>query len=190
VNDRAIRWGLALSFLVSGETIVSADSTENSRVVGRFGIVALGRVNQGELGTRYRSGVQFGIHTGVDVRLGESAWSVGIGWTTLVYGFYMASDSSLVDQQVRVTEADLGLRIRRRLSFEPRFITATAGGIYSTSSVPLPPQDKRRYLGYYGGLGYEYAVVGNWLLGGEMRYARFPDGPENLSFFVSFTAGI
>ena len=167
-----------------------ADDESESRATGRFGLVSVGRLNQGELGQQYGYGFLFGVHAGVDLSLGESLWSVGLGWTTLVQGFYVASNESLVDQRVKVSEADVGLRIRRRLSVVPRFLVLTAGGIYSTSNIPIPPNNDRRYLGYYGGLGYEYAVVGEWLLGVQTRYARSPDGPETLSLYLSFVAGL
>ncbi len=186
----ALLAGAALSIAVAGVPAASAKPDSESGVSGRFGIVMAGRNNLGPLGEQYRLGLLFGLHAGLDFSIEDSNWSVGLGWAALVRGYYFASDQSLVNQTVEVTEVDFGLRIRRRVSLKPRFLAFSAGGVFTTNNVPIAPAEERRYVGYYGGVGYEFRAFGNWYLGVESRYSKYPDGPENVSVLLGLTTGL
>lgn len=169
----------------------AAARADEGKAVGRFGIVAAGRINLGELGKSYRSGLLLGLHAGIDQPLGsESRWSIGLGWTALVRGYYFATESSLVEQTVNLTEMDIGFRTRRRMGRGARYLVGTLGAVMSTTSVPLPPGDERRYFGAYGGLGYEQPVFGEWSISGEVRSASLIDGAQQMTLLVGLTAGI
>lgn len=167
----------------------SAWAEDEPGLAGRFGFVAVGRDNLGELGSQYRTGLLFGVHAGLEIGIEDSPWSVGLGWTTLVRGFYFASSSEAVDQTVNITEMSLGFQLRRALPGSFHHLRGTFGGAFSASNVPLPPSDDRRYLGVYGGLGYDRRLLGEWAWGVESRYTNYFDGPANLSFFAIVTAG-
>ena len=169
----------------------AAASAEDGKAVGRFGLVTAGRINLGELGRAYRSGFLLGLHAGIDQPLGsESRWSIGLGWTALVRGYYFATNSSLVEQTVSLTEMDLGFRTRRRTGRGARYITGTLGAILSTTSVPLPPGDDRRYFGAYGGIGYEQPAFGDWTVSVEARSSSLIDGAQRMTLLVGLTAGL
>ena len=180
---------LALALLLlSIANTARADS--DRQVTGRFGFVVAARRNLGALGLRYRSGVLLGVHAGVDAGIENSAWVVGLGWTTLVRGYYFASESSLVDQTVKITETNFGVRLSRELPAAPHHLVMNLGGALTASSSPLePPSNERRFLGLYSGLGYERRLFGEWAWGIETRYATYLDGPKNMSVFAKLVAG-
>lgn len=178
---------LALA-LLCGASISHADE---AKAIGRFGIVSAGRLNLGELGKAYRSGLLLGLHAGIDQPLGtESRWSIGLGWTALVRGYYFASQASLVEQTVPLTEMDLGFRARRRVGRHTRYVVGTLGAILSVTSTPLPPGDVRRYFGTYVGLSYEQPAFGDWSVSFEARTSNLIDGAQRMSLLVGLTAGI
>lgn len=157
---------------------------------GRIGLVSGGRMNLGSLGSNYRGGMLFGVEAGYQPYRQDSDWSLGLSSTTLVRGYYFASKDSLVDRSIELTEFSFGARLRRSLGEKPRFLIATAGAMYSASSVPLPPDHGRTNVGPYAGLGYEMRVIGAAYLAFEGRYSMFLGGPESVSMFVSLTAGL
>jgi hypothetical protein len=165
-------------------------SAEGENLVsGQFGVVFAYRNNLEELGAQYRSGALFGLHAGVELNLDDSPWSVGLGLTTLVRGYYFASNENAVDQTVEITEMSMGLRLRRTLPGSRHHVVGTFGGGFTASNVPLPPAFNRRTVGLYGGLGYDRRLAGEWTWGLEARYASYLDGPSNLSLLGTFTAG-
>lgn len=166
-----------------------AQAEEDKTFSGQFGLVLGGRNNLESLGDQYRNGVLFGFDAGIELNLEDSVWSVGLGLTTLVRGYYFASNSSAVDQTVDITEMSMGLRIRRQLLGGPQHLVGTLGGGFTASNVPLPPGFERRYVGLYGGIGYNRRLVGEWTWGLETRYASYFGGPSNLSLLGTVTAG-
>jgi hypothetical protein len=143
----------------------------------------------GEMGDLYRTGLLFGVHAGLELSVDDSPWSVGLGWTTLVRGYYFASSSSAIEQTVDITEMNLGLTARRGIGGSPHHVIGNFGAGFSASNVPLPPSDQRRYLGLYGGVGYGRRLLGEWFWSLETRYSHYYQGPNSLSFFMSMTAG-
>ncbi len=183
---RSIAFAFLCVLLVDlGEVRAEEDKTFS----GQFGFVLVGRNNLESLGDQYRSGVLFGFHAGIELSLEDSPWSVGVGLSTLVRGFYFASDKSAVDQTVDITEMSMGLRLRRQILGTRQHVIATFGGGFTASSVPLPPNFNRRYLGLYGGLGWTRRLVGEWTWGLETRYASYFGGPSGLSLLATVTAG-
>jgi hypothetical protein len=176
---------LCFAFLGSNQ----AQADESNRVSGQFGFAFVGRNNRAALGKKYRSGILLGVHAGVELAFEDSPWSVGLGLITLVRGYYFASSVTAVDQTVDITEMSMGLRVRRRIPGAIHHLVGTFGGGFTASSVPLPPSFDRRHVGLYGGLGYNRRLVGEWTWGLETRYARYFDGPRNISLFGTFTAG-
>lgn len=157
---------------------------------GRFGLVAGVRNNHDSLGKAYGGGFLLGIEAGYHPSRLQSPWSFGVSWTTLVRGWIFASDQSLVERTVGVTEMSFGLRVRRRIGVKPRFLFATGGGSFLRTDTPLPPDASRNYLGPYAGAGYEQFLFGAGFLTAEARYSMFPSGPESLTLLVSFVAGV
>jgi hypothetical protein len=184
---KAWAWCLCACLAILGEGSARAD--EEAGLGGRFGFVIVGRNNLGEIGDQYRSGLLFGVHAGLELNVDESPWSVGLGWTTLVRGYYFASSAVAIDQTVDITEMNLGVSLRRGLGSSPHHVIGSIGGAFSASNVPLPPGNERRYLGLYSGVGYGRRLWGQWFWSLESRYATYYQGPSNLSVFMSMTAG-
>ncbi len=166
-----------------------ARAEKENNLSGRFGFVFVGRNNRGELGDQYRLGMLFGVSAGLELNLEDSPWSLGLGLTTLVRGYYFASSTQAVDQTADVTEINMGVRLRRRMPGSIHHLSGSLGGGLSASNVPLPPAFDRRYLGLYGGLGYDRRLFGEWVWGLEARYAVHTGGPRNLDLFATITAG-
>jgi hypothetical protein len=188
--SRCRSFALAILCLLLIDDVGEAQAEKDRTFAGQFGLVLVGRDNLESLGQQYRSGVLLGFDAGVELSLEDSEWSVGLALTTLVRGYYFASNSSAVDQTVDVTEMSMGLRIRRQWPAGSRqHILGTFGGGFTASSVPLPPAFDRRYVGLYSGIGYNRRLAGEWTWGLETRYASYFDGPSNLSLLASVTAG-
>lgn len=179
---------LLLVTLVGGP-LGEARADEDANLSGRFGFAFVARNNLATLGQQYRTGILWGLHAGVELDLEDSLWSLGLRLTTLVRGYYFASSSQAVDQTVDLTEAGIGLRVRRKLPGAYHHLVGAVGFGGSASNVPLPPAFERRYLGLNAGMGYERRLFGEWVWGVESRYARYFDGPSNVSLFGTFTAG-
>lgn len=167
-----------------------AEDDDPSASSGRFGIVLQGRDNLGDLGDLYNLGLLWGFHAGLEKPVGDSQWSLGLGWTTLVRGYYFASDDSLVEGTIDLTEVDLGVTLSHTLRVPGQNIFGSGGAVLLLSNLPVPPANERRYLGWYTGLGVNRAFFGEWSWSVEARYSRLARGLSNLNLIFGMTAGL
>ncbi|HTM22955.1 MAG TPA: hypothetical protein VL172_20675, partial [Kofleriaceae bacterium] len=71
------------------------------------------------------------------------------------------------------------------------FLSTGVGVALLRTSVPVPPDEQRSYVGMYWAAGPELYVLGRYLIDFEVRYGPFIDGPGSLtlSFGLSFGSG-
>ena len=160
-----------------------AEDDDPSASSGRFGLVLALRDNLGV-------GFLWGFHAGLDKPVGESDWHVGLAWNTLVRGYYFSSDRTQVNNSIHLTEVNLGINASHTVFREGQRAFGTGGAVLLLSNLPIPPADKRRYVGWYAGVGYKRNIVGEWSLSGEARYSRLSHGLANVNLVIGITAGL
>ena len=166
------------------ETLIGADDLP----AGKFGILGALRQNIGELGEQYGWGWLWGFEAGYQPTRRGQALSFGFDWSAL-FGRSYASQSTLTEDPLLAVEMSLGARLRMALGEEaPRFLVGTAGATILRTSVPVPPDHERLYLGGYVGFGVEQ-YVGNLLFGLEARFGLLGDGPTGLSLVAGISFG-
>jgi hypothetical protein len=168
----------------AGETLIGADDLP----AGKFGILGALRQNIGELGEQYGWGWLWGFEAGYQPTRRGQALSFGFDWSAL-FGRSYASQSTLTEDPLLAVEMSLGARLRMALGEEaPRFLVGTAGATILRTSVPIPPDHERLYLGGYVGFGVEQ-YVGSLLFGLEARFGLLGDGPTGLSLVAGIAFG-
>lgn len=173
------------------ESLEPADQTligSDDLPAGKFGILGALRQNIGELGEQYGWGWLWGFEAGYQPTRRGQALSFGFDWSAL-FGRSYASQSTLTEDPLLAVEMSLGARLRMALGEEaPRFLVGTAGATILRTSVPIPPDHERLYLGGYVGFGVEQ-YVGNLLFGLEARFGLLGDGPTGLSLVAGIAFG-
>lgn len=155
---------------------------------GKFGLLGALRQNIGELGEQYGWGWLWGFEAGYQPTRRGQALSFGLDWSAL-FGRSYASQSTLTEDPLLAVEMSLGARLRMALGEEaPRFLVGTAGVTILRTSVPIPPDHERLYLGGYAGFGVEQ-YVGSLLFGLEARFGLLGDGPTGLSLVAGISFG-
>ena len=149
---------------------------------GKFGLYSGVRQNLGDLADRYGWGYVLGIDAHYHfLATPDQSLSLGLAWSTS-FGRFGAEMRDTVDSPMRLVEMNLGLRLRRSLSENtPRFAVVSAGGTIMRTSVPVPPDEDRLYLGGYAGIGYEQFVLGRNLLNVDARYGLLGSGPASVT---------
>ena len=172
----------------NGTEPIDPDLVEDELPAGKWGLVGALRQNLGELGDSYGFGWLWGIEAGYQpTRLGQ-AFSFGLEWSAL-FGRFYASQASLADDPLMVVEMNLGLRVRTAVGEDaPRFLVGSAGATLLRTSVPVPPDQERLYIGGYAGFGLEQ-YIGNALVGLDARLGLLGDGPMGLTLVASFSLG-
>jgi hypothetical protein len=168
----------------AGETLIGSDDLP----AGKFGILGALRQNIGELGDQYGWGWLWGFEAGYQPTRRGQALSFGFDWSAL-FGRSYASQSTLTEDPLLAVEMSLGARLRMALGEEaPRFLVGSAGATILRTSVPIPPDHERLYLGGYVGFGVEQ-YVGSLLFGLEARFGLLGDGPTGLSLVAGIAFG-
>ena len=153
---------------------------ENELPSGKFGMLAALRQNIGELGESYAFGWLWGFEAGYQPTRQGQLLSFGLDWSVL-FGRAYATRTTIADDPLLMVEMSFGTRVRTALGEEaPRFLVASGGATVLRTSVPVPPDDKRMYVGGYAGAGLEQ-YVGSWLLGLDARFGLFGSGPSALT---------
>ena len=179
----------SLAVLCAPSLEARADGSELP--AGRFGVATGLRSNLGALGDEYRFGwMALGIEAGYHPTSMDEDWSFGVNWLVMVRGYLFASQASAVESSIGLTEMSGGLRMRRKIGVNPRFLLATAGGMLSRSTDPLAPDGERSYVGPYAGLGGEVMLWPGGIVGAELRYSMFPNGPESITLMIGISAGL
>jgi hypothetical protein len=156
---------------------------------GKWGLVGALRQNIGELADSYGYGWLWGFQAGYQPTRPGQALSVGLDWAVL-FGRSYASQPTIPDDPLFIVEMNFGTRVRTALGEEaPRFLVGSAGLTLLRTSVPVPPDDDRLYIGGYAGFGVEQYVMGDMLVGLDARFGMFGDGPAGLTLLFGIAFG-
>jgi hypothetical protein len=185
---------IALVALLIAAPAVAAAQSDSDVPVARFALTLGGRGHLGEFGDRFPRGWLWGMEAGWQpTRLGIAwsiAWSVPRWTAPAVGGSFEDDDPDVVDEHVKVTEMNLGPRLRWPLSEQtPRFLLGSAGVTLLRTTIPVPPDSTRDYVGPYAGLGFEQLLAGRYMVAIEARYGMIVGGPAGVTVAVSLGFG-
>jgi hypothetical protein len=156
---------------------------------GKWGMVAALRQNIGELADTYDFGWLWGFQAGYQPTRPGQTFSFGLDWQVL-FGRSYAAHAGIPDDPLLIVEMNFGTRVRTALGEEaPRFLVGSAGLTLLRTSVPVPPDNDRLYVGGYAGFGVEQYVLGNMLVGLDARFGMFGSGPAGLTLLFSIAFG-
>ncbi len=156
---------------------------------GKWGFIGALRQNIGELGESYGFGWLWGFAAGYQPTRQGQAFSFGLDWSVL-FGRSYKSQESIPDDPLLAVEMSFGTRVRTALGEEaPRFLVGSAGVTLLRTSVPVPPDRDRLYVGGYAGFGVEQYVLGDLLVGLDARFGLLGSGPVGLSLMFSIAFG-
>ena len=172
-----------------GEPIDPTLAGEGDLPSGKWGFIGGLRQNIGELGDSYGFGWLWGFQAGYQPTRQGQAFSFGLDWSVL-FGRSYASQADIPDDPLLALEMSFGTRVRTALGEEaPRFLVGSAGLTLLRTSVPVPPDEDRLYVGGYGGFGVEQYVLGDMLVGLDARFGLLGSGPVGLTLLFSIAFG-
>jgi len=174
--------------LALGLVLVAGTARADDLPVGRFGAIGGVRQNTGTLGDLFGLGWLLGIEAGYQPSSLTESFSIGATWEVM-WGRFGADDPELVEDELSVLEMNFGLRLRRALGTQPRFLVAGGGVTLLRTSVPVPPDMDRLYIGPYASFGLDQYVGGTYLLTLEARYGLIATGPTSMTLVASFSFG-
>ena len=186
--NHAVACGLlATVALLSGSSDVRADDPLADGKLGvALGVTSAVGASSGDFG--------FGLVAATEAAYQpinlDSDWGWAVHWSA-AYCWCSAASSASVTGDLRWFSMTLGGRIRRAMSrTRPRYSFLGIGAELLRSNVPVPPDDRRSYVGPYVSGGVEqYQSGGRSLVGFEVRYGMVATGPSNLSILLTFGFG-
>ena len=158
---------------------------------GKIGLMGGARQGLGSLGSQFSLGPVWGIEAGWQPSSTDRRLSVGVHWS-LVWGYHWPGDGSSNAASLSSREMSLGVKGRLLTGqSSPLFLSTGLGVALLRTSVPVPPDDERSYVGMYWSVGPELYVLGRYLVTFEVRYGPFINGPGSLTlaFGLSFGSG-
>jgi hypothetical protein len=156
---------------------------------GKIGTNLGVRQGLGSLGGQYTLGVVGGVQAGWQPTSTARRLSFGVDWS-LGWGYHWADQSSVNASSLSTREMTLGVKVRILTSqASPLFVSTGMGAQLLRTSVPVPPDDERSYLGMYWSVGPELYVLGQYLIQFEVRYGPFIQGPGSLTLSLGLAFG-
>ena len=175
--------GIALALL-----LLAGNARADDLPVGRFGAIGGVRQNTGSLGDLFGLGWMLGVEAGYQPSSLTESFSIGASWEVM-WGRFGADDPELVEDELSVLEMNFGLRLRRSLGNQPRFLVVGSGVTLLRTSIPIPPDMDRLYIGPYAAVGLDQYLGGSYLLTFEARYGLIATGPSSMTLVASFSFG-
>lgn len=166
---------------------VRAQPEDETLPAGRIGVNFGVRQGLGRLGSDYGVGMVGGIEAGYHPMRLDQRLSLGAFWA--VRRSWFGDDEASIAGSLDLIELDFGARVRvAQERGVQRFLVLGAGASVLRTNVPLPPDDRRNYVGPYASLGFEF-FVGDVLLGVDARYGLIALGPDSVSWTLSASLG-
>lgn len=164
-----------------------AQREDEALPAGRIGVNLGVRQGLGRLGNEFGVGMLGGIEAGYHPTRLDQRLSPGVFWA--VRRSWFGDDEASIAGSLDLIELDFGARLRMAQELgAPRFLVLGAGASVLRTNVPLPPDDRRNYVGPYVSLGFEF-FAGRVLFGVDARYGLIALGPGSLSWTLSASLG-
>jgi hypothetical protein len=179
---------VVLASLASLASVRSASAEELP--AGQLGLTFGARQPLGSLGGQFSVGLVGGIQAGWQPTSTDRRLSLGVDWS-LSWGYHWADDAS--DNAAKLSSREMSLGVKARIlagqAAAPLFLSTGVGAVLLRTSVPVPPDDERSYLGMYWSAGPELYVLGRYLIHFDVRYGPFLDGPGSLTLSLGLAFG-
>ena len=176
---------VCIAFVGTGGVALAQEADDNLPA-GRIGLRTGVRGGSGlyDFGFGFTAAVVAGYQP--TTRHQRVSW--GVEWAA-AWSFFEFADTASITGSIRLLEFELGPRMRVRLtSTAQRFVVLGAGVSLTRASVPIPPDNKRAYIGPYISAGIE-PKVGDFTLGFDFRYSMLAFGPRTLTLAVTVSVG-
>lgn len=154
---------------------------------GRLSAVGGIRTGTQALDDAFGLGVMYGIEAAWEPLPDGRRISYALHWNVLFGDF--GADPAAITGELDVLEMALGLRLRLAPSDTTRSIFLGGGAALLRANAPLPPDDKRSYVGGFVGLGLEQLAWKRALLTFELRYGLI-GGPGSVSVLLGVGFGV
>lgn len=154
---------------------------------GRLSILLGLRDGTGKLDDDFGFGGLYGIEASWEpMRVGQPI-GYAINWSVL-FGTYGA-DAAAITGELDTLEMNFGVRVRLAPVTPSRSLFLGGGATLLRSSSPLPPDDRRDYVGGYVGAGGE-ALWKGLLFTAEARFGLIGAGPGSVSVLLGVGKGV
>ncbi len=177
------RVALALVLVAASVTTAAAEPVPSGRLSLLLGL----RTGTGSLRDDFGFGALYGMEAAWEpLRPGQPLGYV-IHWSVLfaTYG----SDAAAITGELDTLEMNLGVRLRMAPKTPSRSLFLGGGGSLLRASTPLPPDDRRDYVGGYVGAGGE-ALWKGLLFTAETRFGLIGAGPGSVSVLIGIGKGV
>lgn len=164
-------------------------AAEDGYPKGRFGVGVGVRQGTGELAQDYGLGYVFSIDAGYQPTNVTSPLLFGVHWTAS-WSYFGTGDRSSIAGNLSTFELSGGVRIRRLVNEKSlAFVFAGGGATLLRTNVPVPPENKRDYIGAYAAGGFELFALGRNVVSLEGRYGLIGAGPGAISLTIGIAMG-
>ena len=181
--------GVLLVALCAGSAAADDGDSGDNLPAGRFGM-SVGVRQGGGLLNQYGIALVAAAEAGYLLSDPEQDVTAGLAWS-VVWGWFGPDDQASLTGALHTLEFNFGARLRRRWEAMPlpAFLYIGSGITLLRSNVPLPPEQKRVYVGPYAAAGLEGYWTRTMNLSLEVRYGLVVGGPGSLSLVLGIGFG-
>jgi hypothetical protein len=181
---RRLVLAVAVIVLATATTPARADVMPKGRIAAIGGL----RNGTGSLNDAFGIGFLYGIEAAWEPMRDGQRLGYVVAWDVLFANF--GSDPAAITGSLDEVEMNFGLRLRFAPRETARSLFLGTGAAVLRANVPLPPDDKRSYIGAFVGFGLEQLALGKALVTLELRYGLIGNGPGALSVLLGVGFGV
>jgi hypothetical protein len=178
-----MRWLVALALVAATAATARAESVPKGRLAAVAGL----RNGTQSLNDAFGMGFLYGVEAAWEPLREGQRFGYAIAWNVLFGNF--GEDPAAITGSLDIVEMDLGLRARFAPNDPARSLFIGGGGGLLRANAPLPPCNRRNYVGGFVGFGLEQLALGKALVTLELRYGLI-NGPGSLSVLLGFGFGV
>jgi hypothetical protein len=116
----------------------------------------------------------------------EQKIGYSLRWSLMFASLQQGSAAQIIDR-LRTVQMDATLGIRFRPWVSPsRYLTVRVGGELFRSNQPVPPENRRAFVGAIGSVGYDQ-YFGRVLLSVDARFGPFGPGPNEAALIFGLS---